>query len=296
MRYFLLHIVFIILLLNPVFSQQPKGNQQSIQNQLQLVRHDTCLDKKFSVVIYLIQDSINSLTSSPLTQSAYSLTLMLSKLNEAFRPICVSFEHCKTIIIPNWTFNNWKHYTNGVDVLREYYVENTICIFIPESLVVSGPFPDDPELAYTFNADTIPSLRNSIVIQKFMNTGSTLMHVFGLFFGLPHTFAEITPTQNTVPPTPLGVTSKEFVDKSNCQTHGDGFCDTEADPYPAASNIPFASDANCAPLGLKDGKLKFYNPPSDNYMSHYSTCRCIYSNEQYYFMVHYIMKKRLYLH
>jgi hypothetical protein len=164
-------------------------------------------------------------------------------------------------------------------------------------MVVAAQFPDDPERAYTFNVDTaaIP-FRNCIVMEKGVHVKTQLQHVFGLFLGLPHTYSEVNPSQNTSPATPLGVYSKEFVDKSNCLQHGDGFCDTEADPFPSGSNLPYVSAASCAPIGLKDGKGKFYNPPSENFMSHYTDCRCRYSNEQYYFMVHYIMKKRLYLH
>jgi hypothetical protein len=282
-------------------AQKKKGTESTIQSQQNLfnqVRHDTCLTKKFSVVVYLIQDSLYQLSLPPSTNTAlatYSLPAFFSKLNATFSNVCVSFEHCKTILIPNHTYNIWNAGRNGNDVIREWNTENTICLYVPESILQINT-PDNPTDDYTFRADTLAPYRNAIVIQRLSLMKDHAFHVIGHFFGLPHTYAEINPGLATTPPTPPSVPSKEFVRRSNCQTHGDGFCDTEADPFPGPTNIPFASFLNCAPVGLKDGMGNFYTPPTDNYMSVYAGCRCRYSQEQYNFMVHYIMKKRLYLH
>ncbi len=282
-------------------AQKKKTSPQEINSQQNLfnaVRHDTCLTKKFSVVVYLIQDSLYQLTVPPATNTAlatYSISAFFNKLNATFSTICVSFEHCKTIIIPNHTYNIWKAGRNGNDVIREWYTENTICLYIPDSIPQVNT-PDNPTDDYTFNADTLSPYRNAIVIKKRHLMSSFAFHVFGHFFGLPHTYAEINPGQATTPPTPAQIVSKEFVKRSNCYTHGDGFCDTEADPFPTGSNLPYASLLNCIPLGLKDGMGNFYTPPTENYMSIYADCRCKYSPEQYLFMAHYILRKRLYLH
>lgn len=272
---------------------KPLSGSATVQS-VTVNRHDTCLNKKFSVVVYIIQDSMYQM-QTPAGLSTYTLAGMFDSLNRAFAPICVSFEHCKTVFIPNHTYNTWKPTHNGAAALNEWYTDNTISVFLPKEILMNFA-PDNPEPGYAFSADTVNRLRNSIVIEKDKQITSTLLHVFGHFFGLPHTCAEINPTLATNPPTPAGVISREFVDGSNCAIHGDGFCDTEADPWPAASNLPYANQTSCAPMARLDGKGQFYVPPSANYMSMYQGCRGMYSPEQYYAMVKYILRKRLYLH
>ncbi len=279
-------------------AQNPKGlGGAQIQSQMQTVRGDTCLDKKFSVVVYLINDSIYSLTTPSLqvaALSAYSLTQTFTQLNQKFSSWCISFEHCKTVYVPNHTYNLWSTKRNGINCIREYNTENTICLYIPDSIL--NPYQHDPPYDdYGYGADTIVPFRNAIVVKKRHLMTPYMYHAIGHFFGLPHTYGEINPTQATNPPTPSGIVTKEFVDKSNSYSHGDGFADTEADPWPNSSNGP-ASTANCVPTNVLDGKGKFFTPPFENYMSRYTDCSCKYSKEQYYFMVHYIMRKRLYLH
>ena len=245
----LFSLLFVSLTL--LSAAQKKGSTQSVQSQQNFFNHvkqDTCLTKKFSVVVYLIQDSLYQLTVPPATNTAlatYSLTAFFARLNSTFSTICVSFEHCRTIIIPNHSLNLWKAGRNGNDVIREYYTENTICLYIPDSIPQVNT-PDNPTDDYTFNADTLAPYRNAIIIKKRHLMSDFAFHVFGHFFGLPHTYAEINPGQNTTPPTPTPIYSKEFVKRSNCYTHGDGFCDTEADPFPAGNTIPNASFLNCA--------------------------------------------------
>lgn len=300
----ILSLLFLSLFLctsTTVFAQKkklPENTIQSQQNLLNRVRYDTCLTKKFSVVVYLIQDSMYQLTVPPLTNTAlatYSLNAFFAKLNATFSSICVSFEYCRTIIIPNYSHNIWNAGRNGNDVIREWNAENTICLYIPDS-IPSVNTPDNPTDDYTFHADTLAPYRNAIVIKKRHLMSDFAFHVFGHFFGLPHTYAEINPGQATTPATPVQINSKEFVKRSNCDIHGDGFCDTEADPFPAPNNWPYASNLSCAPVALKDGMGNFYTPPTENYMSIYADCRCQYSREQYFFMAHYIMRTRLYLH
>jgi hypothetical protein len=293
---------FISILLCFVFlsvkAQAPKGTSGGqINSQMQTVRGDTCLDKKFSVVVYLIQDSLYSLTtpsSTINTIASYSLSQVFLKLNQTFSNVCVSFEHCKTVIIPNHTFNLWVTNRNGINVIRDYHTENTICLYIPDS-IMNVLLHDSPFLDYAYHADTLSPFRNAIVVKKRHLSTANMYHAVGHFFGLPHTFSEINPTQATSPPTPTGIFSKEFADKSNSLTHGDGFTDTEADPFPASFGGT-ASTANCVPVEILDGKGKFYTPSFENYMSAYVDCSCKFSKEQYYYMVHYIMRKRLYLH
>lgn len=91
---------------------------------------------------------------------------------------------------------------------------------------------------------------------------SVIIHEMGHYFGLPHTH---------------NFPGSELVDGSNCQTAGDGFCDTPADP-----NINGKVDGNCEYIGEeKDANGHFYLPPTNNYMS-YSAPSCLreFSQEQ----------------
>lgn len=275
---------------------------------------DTCLDKKFSVVFYLIQDSANSIViSSPATYSTYSLNYIMNILNDAFRPICVSFEHCKTVVIPVYPFNRWRAGAVGNNVTSTWYTEKTINIYIPQEVLAIPPDQPDFCYAYTFIKDSAVQ-RDAIVIDKTsfseMNDigfiGSGFLHALGHYFGLPHTFAEINPTLAVSPAPPANccnpaITTLEFADRSdfnNCHLHGDGFCDTDADPYPSGLNNPAypRSPKSCGGSpGVKDGKGNFYKAPSDNFMSFYP-CRCRYSREQLNFMARYMISARKYLH
>lgn len=110
------------------------------------------------------------------------------------------------------------------------------------------------------------------------------MHLLGHYFGLPHTHDEISPSPPAVPGPPPGIASQEFASQTttNCSVHGDGFCDTEADPLGNS--------------GQQDGQGNYYIPPIDNYMSYYSSTRCKFTAMQYYKMAYTMMTKRLYLH
>jgi hypothetical protein len=290
------------------------GNTQALVNQL---LHDTCLDKKFSVVFYLIQDSLYSLPSAT-ALATYSLTDMINLLNKTFSCICVSFEHCKTVIIPNYPYNKWGALETGTAVTENWFTDNTLNIYLPEEILPTRP--DGVEFGYAYPFPPSPPSTvipvNAVVVERVASmaingsgfSGSTLLHAIGHFFGLPHTFDEINPAGvNTVVPTPPtnaspSITTLEFVDRTNiqnCLDHGDGFCDTEADPYPSSATSPtYASGArNCVnTLGLKDGHGNFYTPPCDNIMSAYEGTRCRFSQQQYNFMAYMILTRRLYLH
>lgn len=276
---------------------------------------DTCLDKKFSVVFYLINDTAAQLNpANPASFSGFQLPLLINQMNAAFAPICVSFEHCKTVVIPVVAFNRWRAGAVGHNVTSTWFTEKTINIYIPRT-VLSVP-PDPPDFCYAYpypNNDTITP-RDAIILDSgsvYTANGvgyvaSPLMHALGHYFGLPHTFAEINPGTPASPMPPSGccspaITTMEFSDRTdfnNCHTHGDGFCDTEADPYPS---IPISSTHAYSPktcggaAGIKDGKGTLYKAPSDNFMSFYP-CRCRYSREQLNFMARYMMTKRKYLH
>lgn len=296
----------------PAGSKYAPGQTQALVNQL---LRDTCLDKKFSLVFYIMQDSSYSLPNNTVAMNSYSITQAVAMLNEAFSRICVSFEHCKTVLIPNYSYNEWT-YSQGNLIVQNWYTENTINIYLPKDITSSSP--DIGEAGYSYTALPTPATLipvNAIILPKTMVMasnasgfqGHNLLHQFGHFFGLPHTWDEINPAgASTVIPGPplngtLTINTLEYVNRANmqnCAEHGDGFCDTEADPYPAvaATNTLYSAPQNFSQtLGLKDGHGDFYVPPWDNIMSTYKG-RCHFSQQQYNYMAYFILTRRMYLH
>ncbi|MBK9283708.1 MAG: hypothetical protein IPM51_05240 [Sphingobacteriaceae bacterium] len=259
------------------------------QNLVSTLKHDTCLNKKFSIVFYIVQDSMYQPGILPA-----NITTAINMLNTAFSRICVSFENCSTVYIPKHPYNDWIQNPHEAQVTSNWYTTQTINFYLVNSL------GGNPNIGgYTYMPGT-PGNKDVIVMRKAAINTTTLYHLFGHFFGLPDTYAEIAPVPPAVPGPPPGITSHEWFDRvsSNCYTHGDGFCDTEADPYTVGYNDNVAPVPPCFfDYGPVDGLSKYYTPPVDNYMSEYrGTCRCRYTQEQYNFMARVILTQKLYLH
>lgn len=110
--------------------------------------------------------------------------------------------------------------------------------------------------------------------------GSSLPHELGHFFSLLHTHG------------PANSTS-ELVDGSNCDTDGDGICDTPADPGLNTVNI----DRSCNYLGTEtDANGSDYNPDTSNIMSYSrKECRTFFSEQQLARMYAFYMTTKSYL-
>ena len=97
----------------------------------------------------------------------------------------------------------------------------------------------------------------------------------GHFFGLPHTFERDN--------------GLELADGSNCETAGDGICDTPADPYEVDEPMSKWIDSlECRFIYKgKDANGDYYSPDLANYMSYYgSPCSCSrFTDGQYKAMV-----------
>ena len=292
-------IITYFLFTSFIFFAQPKKAGLSnavVQNMVTTLQHDTCLNKKFSIVFYVVLDS----NYSPGAATTATLTQLVNNLNTAFKRICVQFLNCSTVYIPVYPYNKWKKNITDPVVRANWYTDKTINIYIVDS-VKNQPFSEPygyayppPPVSATTSTDAIVIEKNQLLSTNLAGfTSSIPLHLMGDFFGLPHTFDEIGSAITPAPPAPVG--SYEFVNRTNCYAHGDGFCDTEADCFPAGNNI-YGSNIVCGYVsGIKDGNNEYYVPPTDNFMSQY-LCRCRYSQEQYNYMAYIILTRRLYLH
>ncbi len=91
------------------------------QNLVNTLKHDLCVNKKFSIVFYVIADSIGTMGS--ITQA--KLDTCVNILNRAFSRICVSFLACSTVVIPNHPFNRWSNDTIEPVVRKNWFTDQT---------------------------------------------------------------------------------------------------------------------------------------------------------------------------
>ena len=228
---------------SPPISKGKKYSSATTNAVFDSLNHSTCLEKQFSIVFYVVLDSaVPSYTNYPGVGAATAptLALLISEINKAFKPICVSFANCSTVYIPNFSYGkSWTKTPIESYVTAGYYTDKTINFYIVDT-VYAGNGNTELE-GYTYNptpANLSTPKKDLLVLDKYkllQGNFAIVKHLLGHFFGLPHTFDEINPSSPVTPPPPFPpvpgntTASFEFADGSNCYTHGDGFCDTEAD-------------------------------------------------------------------
>lgn len=251
-----------------------KWRNQVINNNVNNLQHDQCVNKVFSIVFYAVADSNGN---GGVSQGQINNAIQM--LNNIWSRICISFTTCSTVIIPHHPYNRWtKGDSIEVWATSKYWTKNTINFYLPDSIV-------GPVAGYASS----PGIGNElIVVEKGALVSGTTIHEMGHFFGLPHTFEEAS----------SGGASLEYVRRDalrNCYTNGDGFCDTEADCYPQG----FVKSPPYPPCRWQPGPKDFYNnyytPPVDNYMTYFS-CKCKFTQEQYNFMALTALSGMLYMH
>ena len=231
-----------------------------------------CLDKKFSVVVHIVKDSLGQ---SGVTEA--DIIANIASVSAYFSKICVSFEVCEFRYIDNFVYD---HSTIGRDdywktVQQTYNVQNRINIYyVTEINATAGGIADLGSICSMSSG----GIR---VKKKSVTSNRILVHEMGHYFGLKHTFVETRTT--------------ELVDGSNSLITSDGITDTPADPYIPADvllmgnyidltknkckfiykTMPYALDANS----------QFYNPLVGNIMSYYpEICDCGFTDGQYHKM------------
>lgn len=208
-----------------------------------------CIDKKFSIVAHVVEDSLGFRAYTPI-----DIQKDVDSLNKNFAPICVSFEVCEIRYIENFlyldvdTADNWKE----MQVL--YNAKNRINVYFVRSVTTGSGFAGLGKIT--------EMNENGLVIGAIGE--KTLSHEMGHYFGLEHTFEDKH--------------GEELVDGSNCLTAGDSICDTPADPNGTV-------DLACKFISMeKDANGQYYVPLVNNIMSYYpATCICNpgFTREQY---------------
>lgn len=225
------------------------------------------VNSQLSVTVYIIKDDegFDGITNADV-QNAFS------RLNEAFAKINLKFNICNTLYVDNYHFNSVSSQGNEKDLLMQYNAPNTINLYFASTLIDSLGFN---VAGYTF----MPSQKkDAVLLSKSSIKGTEIIHQFGHFFNLYHTH-EI-------------VFGKELVTDSNCKTKGDRCCDTPADPM-----LTGLVTTDCEYSGSsKDAQKKFYIPSVSNYMSYSkNSCRCDFTNDQYYRIINCLQNSKKHL-
>lgn len=225
-----------------------------------------CLNKKITILAHI---TVNESGDTEITEN--QILEAIDKLNDYFKPICVSFEICAFDTISNWQFNELDDDAEWADLQVKYHKANRINMF----------FVADTQLPNACGFAGLGGINNpltgGIVIQKLdcvEPESKTIPHEMGHYFGLQHTFEG---------------NGDELVNGANCATTGDEICDTPADPFVEGDPVNLYVDVNegCRFISEKvDANGEYYQPDVGNIMSYYpNICRCGFTHQQYLKMV-----------
>jgi len=229
-----------------------------------------CLNKKIGIVVHLVQ---NELGQTGIEDD--ELQQQLEFINQAFAPICLSFEFCEVREIENWQFDTVDSMAVWDELLISYNVPARINLYYTTSIA----FVNDLCGFATQSAVLTPDTTAGIIIQKscVMEGMADLAHQLGHYFGLSNTFE-----------------GNELVVRTDCEVTGDSLCDTPADNFLLGSApsryVDFFRDTCRYVNQEQDPEGQFYCPDVGNYMSNYAQnmaplpfidCRCGFTAGQY---------------
>jgi hypothetical protein len=183
---------------------------------------------------------------------------MLCRLNERFTPVGFHY-YIKWPITYIDNSNYYEHdYWAGDAMMRQYNVPDAVNVY----------FVKDPSGScgyYTYGQDAVAISTNCAGINS-----TTVTHELGHFFSLPHTFSGWE--GGNTPANPERIVRSGPT--ANCNSAGDGFCDTEADYYSSRWPCP-------GPVGRRDANGDLYRLDSSMYMSYSSdNCQSRFSEQQ----------------
>lgn len=220
-----------------------------------------CLNKRFSLRVHIAED-----TGGPITFDTAAFRAMVNYTNTFFEPICVSFEACEFLTVENYRYASHERRDTSEQIAL-YGDPNRIDVYIPvmDSLIyICGRASLN---GIQRNPSAFVMVRNTATC--IAPTSGTLAHELGHYFGLLHTFD----TRN----------GAELADGSNCETAGDGICDTPADPFIEGTDSgDWTDDMDPCRFDFRgvDANGAFYTPHTANVMSFYEGCLCGFTFDQ----------------
>lgn len=207
--------------------------------------------------------------------SETSLSQAISDLNIIYANAFLEFFLCDGIeYINNDDLNNFKKGDEN-SISETNYTSGLINIYFTDNLQNES---NNNICGYSDNVG-----RNDIIVMKTScaENGSSLPHELGHFFSLLHTHG----ADNNL--------TTELVDGSNCDTDGDGICDTPADPQLNSASI----GSSCTYRGTEtDANGDVFMPDTYNIMSYsHKSCRIHFSEQQLARMYAFYMTTKNYL-
>jgi hypothetical protein len=206
-----------------------------------------CVERKFHFFIHVTLDSLGkfNMTDAKIQQ-------MIQKANDAFAPICISFDYCKIDTVVDYSFESINSNDEVELIMSRFQKKRRINLYLTEN-----GLPGYENSYSTFNGINDPE-NCAIIIPK---SGRGLIHELGHTFGLHHIFES-----------KFGV---ELANGSNCDIAGDLICDTPACPE-------YSPNKECLfPSNLLDPNDEYYRAEVSNYMSHFFCAHCFFTKEQY---------------
>ncbi len=205
-----------------------------------------------------------------------SLNEAINDLNDTFLGTNLEFFICGDINFINQDNSAIVRKGNESNLFESNNVADVINIYFSPSIINEY---DQEICGYSNNARTKDYIiiKNSCAINA-----SSLAHEMGHFFSLLHTHG---PNNNAL--------TTELVDGSNCDTDGDGICDTPADPKLSLSNVY----SSCEYFGTEtDANGHPFNPDTGNIMSYArKSCRTHFSEQQIARMYAFYLTQKHYL-
>lgn len=198
-------------------------------------------------------------------------------MNENYQDLEIQFYIKEFKYVNNTSIRNDPQNFGGISAISGEMIYDAINVFVV-------PDAGDGAAAY-YQLPYGPNGNDWIVSStNYLDDVTTLTHEVGHFFSLNHPFYGWEPSTaggwsealhgNPVTQfyAPDGVTPVEKVDGSNCQTAGDGICDTPADymfPFPNGCNLN---------IEVKDVNGDVLEPDFHNFMN-YASCSNYYFSE-----------------
>ena len=251
-----------------------KQNNQRVNNPTSIKQAGstaplTCLNKKLSLVVHIVTDSLHN---ANVTQAQINAALAI--LNADFSPICLSFFICKQDTIYNYEYYKFENPQDIAPANQTYAVANMINVY------VVGCILPPIEAGFAGKVGNFMVLSHGCITDPGAKCWS---HEMGHFFSLAHTFDTST--------------GAELVNESNCVAAGDSICDTPADINPLLYS-PSPVTPGCQWIGTQqDANHQYYTPIIGNIMSyHPSVCKTPFTIGQLNKMLNWYISYRNYLY